>query len=398
MQNRATGLEGALSLRIALVLETSGGGSGRHVLDLARGLVARGHRVSVIYSPVRAEPRFVIALKAIEGVDVTELAMERSPSLSDFGAVRALRAMIQNAASPFDVLHAHSSKAGGLLRLAARGFPQPVIYTPHCLRTMDPTLHFPAREIIGFAEVFLSWMTDAIICVSEEEMAHATKLGIAPEKLHLVINGVGAPPAEARARLRAEHGIAEETVVIGFLGRYVPQKAPQRMLDVLGRLVQGTEGNAPFKIAMVGEGPLEATLKADEDARRFADRLLWLPGSIGPEAMRMFDVFAMPSAYEGMPYVLLEAAASGLPIVATEVGGTSAIVGNERNGYVVENWDPPAFADRLGALVRDSGLRKRMAAQSLEAAESFTIDAMIERTVGVYDHAISERRARRRNG
>ena len=126
-------------MRILLTLETSGGGSGRHVLDLAAGLSHRGHDVTFVWSPDRAEEKFVQQLQALRAVSSHPLSMRRAVGLNDVASLRALSNYICNE-SPFDILHGHSSKAGALVRLLPRNVKGARIYTPHAFRTMDPTL------------------------------------------------------------------------------------------------------------------------------------------------------------------------------------------------------------------------------------------------------------------
>lgn len=369
---------------ILLALEPSGGGSGRHVLDLAARLAKRGHQVHAIYSPTRAEARFTQALTGL-GIPVAAIPMRRAPHPSDVGASMALRRYIK-ANGPFDVLHGHSSKAGALIRLAALGLPGARIYTPHCFRTMDPTLGAAGHLIFGGAERLLAPLSHAIICVAQEELAHARAvLHLKASRLHLVINGVDPPDFSRRAVLRAQFGFAPDAVVVGFLGRYVAQKAPERLLEALALCAKA--GRPPFHLAMAGEGPQEAALKAQAAAMGLSAHITWLPGSVGPDAMLAFDLFAMPSAYEAMPYVLLEAAAAGLPIVATRVGGTGATIGEGENGFVVDNWDAGAFAAALARIAGDADLRARMSAASRARAKGFTIDAMTDHTEAVYASA-----------
>jgi glycosyltransferase involved in cell wall biosynthesis len=108
--------------------------------------------------------------------------------------------------------------------------------------------------------------------------------------------------------------------------------------------------------------------------------------------MSAFDIFAMPSAYEGMPYVLIEAAAAGLPIVASDVGGARAVIAPGENGAIVRNWDAKEFAAQIARLVADTPLRQKMSAASQQKARDFTIDTMIDQTLAVYDRALSGRR------
>ena len=139
-------------LRLLQVLEPSGGGSGRHFVDLCGSLAGRGHQVTAIYSPTRAEDRFVRELKALPVAAVHAVAMSRAPSPSDIGAWRAIN-QIAKTEGPFDIIHGHSSKAGALTRLRLPGRHVPRVYTPHAFRAMDPTLGAKVSEHLPIAGV-----------------------------------------------------------------------------------------------------------------------------------------------------------------------------------------------------------------------------------------------------
>lgn len=180
-------------LRLLEVLEPSGGGSGRHMLDLCRGMIARGHHVEAVYSPLRAEEGFVRELKSLGLAAVHSVDMARSPGLSDIPAHRALTRIIGR--DRFDIIHGHSSKAGALTRLRLPGVHIPRVYTPHAFRTMDPGLGRLGHLIYGGIETLLARaFTDKLICVSEDEHRHALALGMPAEKLSVVVNGAAPPP------------------------------------------------------------------------------------------------------------------------------------------------------------------------------------------------------------
>src|SRR5262249_48890593 len=158
-----------------------------HFVDLCGGLAERGHQVTAIYSPVRAEERFISELTALRLKAVHSVRMNRAPSPSDFSAWRMINRIISKE-GPFDVIHGQSSKAGALTRIfRPTGNHVPRVYTPHAFRTMDPELGRNGFRIFGGIESrFGRHFTDALICVSEDEKRHAmVKLGIPEERLHV---------------------------------------------------------------------------------------------------------------------------------------------------------------------------------------------------------------------
>ena len=369
-------------LRIALVLETSGGGSGRHVLDLARGLVGDGHDVSVIWSPGRARPEFVSQLQSIAGITDIPVAMQRSVGPNDLVSARMLAAQVQSRA-PFDIVHGHSSKAGALVRLMPRDIPGARIYTPHAFRTMDPGLRPPMRQVYATIERMLSERAARIITVSRAEYDHALSIGISPRRLTTVVNGVALPPDATRQAARDMMGLGPGDVAVGFLGRLETQKDPLRFV----RAVNHAARIAPaVKGVVIGDGPLRAAAEdmADAGAVRFMG---WQDG---PRLMPGLDVYCMTSGYEAMPYTLIEALHAQVPIVATAVGGTHETVVENRNGHVVPlECAADMIGDRLAALANDTARRQAFGAASGHLAASCTLETMVNRTVRVYQRALA---------
>jgi len=326
-------------LDVLQVLEPSGGGSGRHFVDLCGALARSGHRVTAIYSPTRAESRFIDELTALPLKSVIAIPMSRAPSPSDFAAWRAINRVIREQ-GPFDIIHGHSSKAGALTRLRFPGRHIPRIYTPHAFRTMDPTLGKGGRRIYGMIEGLLGrHFSDAVICVSEDEERHArTVLGIPERLLHTVVNGVERPPPADREDMRAQLGARPENFVFGFVGRLSPQKAPERLIEAFRRIAGD---RADVELAMVGFGELLEDVKLQILEAGLSDRVHVTSEIPGSRAMGAFDALVMPSRYEAMSYVMLEGAAAGLPMVLTSVGGASTVVEHGINGFIVPNDDDP---------------------------------------------------------
>jgi glycosyltransferase involved in cell wall biosynthesis len=319
--------ESTASLRILLVTEPSGGGSGRHVIDLARELTVLGHEVAVVYSPTRAEPMFVRELRSLAFFAVEALPMRRAVGPWDVGAALALRRIIDRL-GPFDVIHGHSSKAGALARLVAPPGAARV-YTPHAFRTMDPTTGRLSRLVYGGVEALLGRLvSDAVIAVSPEEAEHARALGIPESKVHTVINGLTPAPVVDREAARAALGLKPADIAAGFVGRLCAQKDPVRFAEAI-RLAHARDPR--IRGVVLGDGELKAeTLAAGGEA------LTVHSGLNAREYLPAFDLFVMTSRYEAMPYVLLEALQAGLPIVSTKVGGTSVAVADGENGVLLD--------------------------------------------------------------
>ena len=302
-------------VRILQVIEPSGGGSGRHVVDLSEALIDAGHQVALVYSPLRAEPRFETEVAALPLAALERLPLRREIGLWDFAALRALNRLIARL-GPFEILHGHSAKAGALARLAhAPGAAR--VYTPHALAMMGAA--GLAKTAAGVVEFGLARArTDAVVAVSTEEAAVARRWGLPKDRLHIVPNGLARAPHRDRSAARRTMDVSDSALIVGFVGRLSPQKDPVRFARAV-RLAK--QDNPRILGVMIGAGPLaEAVAEAGGEAAR----------SIGDaDARRLmagFDLFVMTSRYEADAYALIEAAALGLPIVTTDVGGTDRLL------------------------------------------------------------------------
>ncbi|TXI02540.1 MAG: glycosyltransferase family 1 protein [Rhizobium sp.] len=368
-------------LSLLQVLEPSGGGSGRHFLDLCRAMQHRGHSVTAVYSPVRAEAAFVSELENISLDHVVPLDMRRAPGPWDMTAWWNLR-KIAATYGPFDLVHGHSSKAGALTRLRLPGRHVPVLYTPHAFRTMDPTLGTKGRLIYGGIERFLgSWLTDRLVCVSQDEYNHAVSLGIPEARLRVVVNGVNAPPHSQRAVIRERYGVPQDALLFGFVGRMTRQKAPERLVEAFARMA----ADIPHAyLLMIGIGELAERIREMIKTAGLEDRVR-LDGSVpGVTAIDAFDAVVMPSRYEAMSYVMLEAAAAGKPLLLADVGGARTVLEHGKNGYIVPNSDNPEALAAAMARLADPALLASLTAEARRRKDGYTLAGMADATEKIY--------------
>jgi len=362
-------------MKILVFTEASSAGVGRHVIDLVEALVSHNHECHLLYGTKRMDRRF--SSRAERLPHTCAIKVFKNPRCSDLSALLHLRRYIR-LHGPFDILHAHSTKAGLLLRLAASGFKAAVVYTPHAPLTLNPRLSPLARFGLAHFELALARLTDRVIAVSREEAEHLALCGIPRRKLSVVANGI--EPALVQASRRHSTG----PVRIGFLGRLSSQKNVNMLLEAFAAAFRCDEA---VSLAIGGTGPEANALLAKAETLGILDRVNWL-GECTADVMSTFDILALPSSYEGMPYVLLEALASGLPIVATAVGGVRSVIQDEVEGLVVQPGDSGQFGAALRKLATDPKLREAFSRNAIVRASSFTLNRMVEETFCVYQQSV----------
>lgn len=365
-------------MRICYITETLATGVGRHVVDLAEAMHARGHDVHVVYSPLRCDQSCLERLKAISGVRTFSCSMARAPHPSDMVSAARLGAYLLRH-GPFDIVHGHSSKGGALARILAPFTATGCLYTPHAFVTLSPELPPARRRIFKAVEWSLSHLTNRIICVSSDEFRHARALGISLQRLAVVHNGINdEDPATAT---RAELGVVDDMPLVVFAGRLEYQKGPDLLVRAAAQLAaQGVRMHTVLLGGGSQHGMVERLLKelgVEEHVSLLGhrDAAPWL--AIG-------DVLAMPSRYEAFSYTLLEAAARGLPIVCTDVGGARAVVRDHVNGFITPVDDVDSFAARLRVLVEDAKLRAEMGARAQGIAKQFSVERMSRSIEAIY--------------
>jgi len=375
------------ALRVALVVEAAGGGVAVHLADLIDGLAAHGVDVHLI-APLneRFDASILNADVLARCSSVTRLPMQRSVSWRDLlSFVQVFRALTR--IQP-DVVHAHSSKAGVLARLCFG--PWRRVYTPHAVYTLNPYLRKAARRFYGSIEALLGrFCSERLIAVSADEAQHLhDALRIPRARISTIYNGVPAFAMLPREVARDMLGLSPDAFVVGVVGRLEFQKGVDRLVRLAERV--GRVAGARLQFALIGSGDIEQA--AGVAAHRLPANLRFA-GRV-PDARRCFaafDAFALPSRYEGFPYVYLEAMAAGVPIVTTRVAGADALVAEERIGFVVANDDALyEFEHALLALLDDAALRGRMAANCARAVERYSARQMVARTLDVYHEVIEE--------
>jgi glycosyltransferase involved in cell wall biosynthesis len=311
-------------------------------------------------------------------VRVVDLAPGAGSRVAVFAHMRAIRAF-----SP-DVLHANQAWPWACGDAEVAGVLTPgvgVIAVDHLPVSVD----LPRRQRIG--RRLLARRFDAHIAVGERVARLVEEVvGLPHDSVGPIANGV--PPIDPGS-LPLPLPVPVSGPVIGSLGRLTAQKGYDVLVRVLADLPEAT-------LVLVGDGPERTALETLARRLGVADRLVvtgWVEQA--RSHLATFDLFALPSRWEGMPLVILEAMFAGLPVVASDVGSVAEAVLDGETGFVVTVDDERTLRDRLAMLLADSAMRQSMGERArARAQEQFTADVMARRYEQVYYDVLQGKRDR----
>ncbi len=375
-------------IKIAQVIESTGGGSGRHVVDVLTAL-AKDPRfdVHLIHSLDRIEDRYRLGIEKLAGqIKIHEVPMVRQvkPLLDWRGMWEINRYLRQQ--GPFQAVHLHSAKAGAIGAVAARliGVPR-VVFTPHAFYSMG--LSGRKQTVYQVVEKICGLVCHKLIAVSGEESSYMLRHRlIAKSKLRIIPNAIepiDLATWQARGQqMRAELGIADSTRLIGSIGRLTPQKNPLMFVEMVARRAQRYSASEECYL-MAGDGVLEPKVLAALNHYQIRDRVLFLGfRSDVDDLLAALDIFVLNSLYEGMPYIILEAMAHALPIVSTNVEGVLDPLRD--GGILVPIGDVGALDAALDQLV-DPQRRQEMGLANRQRLEkNYSIEVMMQSLINLY--------------
>jgi glycosyltransferase involved in cell wall biosynthesis len=304
-----------------------------------------------------------------------------------------------------DIVHTHNPKPGLYGRIAARVARVPIVVnTIHGLyATEDDPL--PRRLAVYGVERFASMFSAAELVQNEEDVDVLRRLRVPVRKLVLLGNGIDlerfGPSTDAlgRDRVRSELGVSSDTLVVGLVGRLVWQKGLRELFDAAAML----RDRFP-EVVFVVVGPLDGDKAdglgpADVDAARALGNVVFLGRRDDVEELyHGFDLFVLPSYREGFPRSAMEAAASGVPVIASDVRGCRQVVDDGVTGLLVPVRDAAALAAAVEELGRDAPRRRVMGEAALEkAVAEFDDRRVVQTTLDVYERLLQHRHRRSRS-
>ncbi len=361
------------------------GGAQTHVRELSLELRKLGHEVTVITG---AAGVFTDQLHAIgiASLQIKSLVRPVRPHL-DLAALVELCYTLRRLKP--DLVCAHTAKAGGLARAAARLQHIPSVFTPHGWSMLDRTAANASSSDADRPNPFYCWaetlagkLGARVINVCEHERTLAERYGVSPAKtLEVVHNGI------AEVRLNRTRPVEADPPVIVMVARFAAQKDHATLIEAFSGLQ-----SMPWRLLLVGEGELEIRISHQIAALGLTKRVQILPAETNVGRLLMASqIFVLSTNFEALPISILEAMRAGLPVVATNVGGIAESVRHGETGLLVHRGDVTGLREALMRLIADPELRVKMgtAGRNLWRAQ-FTASAMAARTVEVYQRALAQ--------
>lgn len=308
-----------------------------------------------------------------------DIPFERNPlKPGNVKAYRMLRKIVEK--EQFDLIYCHTPVGAMLARLAgisARKKGTKVIYMAHGFHFYNgaPLLNW---MIYYPAEKFLSRFTDGLITINQEDYRRAQKFHAGKT---ILIPGVGIDldkfqkKEPTRQEIRNKLGIPERKIILMSVGELTKRKNHMAVIEALACLKE-----YDILYVVCGDGPMKARLRAraEELGVRERVKLLGFRKDIA-ELHKMADIFVFPSLQEGLPVALMEAMASGLPIVASRIRGNEDLIQNNRGGYLVKAQDSKQLAEAISKMIKNPEQRDKMEKRNLEIIKHYGQNAVLQK-------------------
>ncbi len=367
------------ALNILHVFRAPVGGLFRHVVDLTRGQIARGHKVGLIADSTTGGPQSEAVLADLAkdlALGISRMPVRRHLGPRDIAGVFHVSRRITDTGA--HVVHGHGAKGGAYARLASVPKGSIRVYTPH-----GGSLLFRPNALLGTLylrlENILMRRGDLFLFESAySEQIFRANVGNPKRIVRVVHNGIG----------EADFGPVErapDATDLVFVGEFRPVKgidvliAAVALLHRAGRRVTAT---------IVGHGPEEAALRAEAVMLGLADCVRFVPAMPARRAFVLGRLMVVPSRSESLPYIVLEAAGAGIPLIATRVGGIPEIFGPQ-SSRLIPREDPEALAVAIATALEDE-VATRESADALQrrVRDSFSVDVMVDRVLDAYRQAL----------
>jgi glycosyltransferase involved in cell wall biosynthesis len=295
----------------------------------------------------------------------------------DLAAVKKIREIIGT--QGIELVHSHGYKSDIYAYLAARRTGVPLLATSHLWTRQTAAIRFyeflDARALRSF---------DAVVAVSDRIAAELGEAGVPAGQIKLIDNGIDLSPFNSAVPVLKSELTTADQLLIGTVGRLVAQKGLTFFLMAAQQLLKEFPN---LKFAIVGDGPDRGKLQQMAKDLGIENHVCFTGArSDMPNVYASLDVFALASVSEGLPMALLEAMASGVPVVATEVGAVPKVILPGKTGMLVRPGDAAELAQAIACLLRDPALRERLAEiGKQEIRGQFSSQVMTQNYCRVYE-------------
>ncbi|SDK08893.1 MULTISPECIES: glycosyltransferase family 4 protein [Bradyrhizobium] len=369
-------------LRILHATRAPVGGIFRHILDLANGQADRGHHVGIVADNLtggeRAEQAFAEIAPRLK-LGVHRLPIRREPLPTDFLVWLRFQRLIRQLKP--DILHGHGAKAGAFIRWTGSNHTIRV-YTPH-----GGSLHFPLTTLKGnlYARVERALMDKTDLFLFESAFARDTyqrTIGTPKGLVRCVFNGVTANEFDPVVK-------AEDASDLVYVGEFRHIKGADLLIDAVARL---RADGRPVTLTLAGDGEETANLKAQVQQLGLGEAVRFIGHVKARYGFSKGSLLVVPSRGDSMPYVVIEAAAAGIPMVASNVGGIPEIFGPDHADALFAPGLASAMADAVeSALDNLDAARERARSLRERIFVHFSQKAMVEGVLAGYRDAFAKR-------
>jgi glycosyltransferase involved in cell wall biosynthesis len=375
----------AVKLRIVHCFRSPVGGIFRHVRDLTEAQVAAGHVVGIVCDSTTGgdyEERLFEAMKDSLALGIHRTPMQRHVGPGDLASAWRTYRIIKELRP--DVLHGHGAKGGAyarlfgsLLRVSRSRVAR--LYSPH-----GGSLHYDETTATGKLffglERFMARFTDCLLFVSDyERNTYRRKVGEPPIPNRLVYNGLRVAEFEPVAT-------TADAADFLYIGMMRDLKGPDIFIDALA--LAGSELQRPLSAVMVGDGDDLPRYHAQVERLGLKSRVSFLPPMPAKQAFALAELVVVPSRAEAMPYIVLEALAAGMPMIATAVGGIPEIFGEGSPALIRP--DPVELAGKMKTAFGERDAYREMMPQTGALKARFGADVMAAEIEKAYFSALNK--------
>lgn len=355
-----------------------GGGPEKTILNSPRYLRAYGIDSGCLFMHPPRDPGFAALQKKAAAADADIMGVTDTGPMDPHVVRECVRICRERNVT---IWHAHDYKSNALGLLVRQFHPMHLVTTAH------GWVRFTTRTSLYYrVDRFCMKRYEQVICVSQDLYQQCRRSGIREDRLHLIDNAIvledysTAPPAYHE---RTVFGIDSAALLIGAAGRLSEEKGFHHLIDAVSRLIR--EGQN-LKLLIAGEGHLRDELQQQINELNLTNRIRLVGFLPDPRMLyRAIDLFVLSSLREGLPNVVLEAMASGRPVVATECNGIPRLLTNEENGLLVRTDSSEALYDAIRRCCESEALRLRIAREGRRTIQDrFCFDQRMQKVVNVY--------------